>query len=50
MSAQILDIADAVVDELNDAIGLSQEFTATRAYLPEFELPELSTLRVTVLP
>ena len=50
-----LDIADAVVTELNaaqvpPATGFGQTFTATRAYRPVFDLAELKTLRVTVVP
>jgi len=45
----ITDIADAVVTELNDG-EFSQEFTAVRAYRPEFELPEMKDLHVTVVP
>ena len=47
--ATILDIADAVVAELNGgSFGLP--FTATRAYIPRFDLEEMATLRVTVVP
>jgi hypothetical protein len=51
----LLDIADAVVAELNatpvpPATGFSQPFTATRAYRPQFDLVELKTLKVTVVP
>ena len=50
-----IDIAHAVVTELNTApvppeTGFSQAFTATRAYRPVFDLAELKTLRVTVVP
>jgi len=45
----ITDIADAVVTELNDG-DFSQEFTAVRQYRPEFELPEMKELHVTVVP
>ena len=47
--ATILDIADAVVAELNTA-PFSLPFTAVRAYVPRFDLPELATLRVSVVP
>jgi len=47
--ATITDIADAVVAELNNA-SFSREFTATRSYLPRFELPEMADLHVTVVP
>ena len=47
--AVITDIAEAVVAELN-AASFSQSFTAARAYSPEFELPDMETLRVTVVP
>ena len=44
-----IDIADAVVNELNTG-SFSEEFTACRVVLPEFELSELLSLRVTVVP
>jgi len=47
--AQITDIADAVVTELN-AETFSMEFTAARLYRPDFELPEMKDLHVTVVP
>jgi len=47
--ATIIDIADAVAAELNNA-SFSREFTATRSYLPRFELPEMAELHVTVVP
>ena len=47
--ATILDIADAVVTELNGG-SFSLSFTATRAYVPRFDLEEMATLRVTVVP
>ena len=47
--AVITDIAEAVKDELNGA-SLSQEFTAERCYQPAFELAEMKTLHVTVVP
>lgn len=47
--AVISDIADAVVVDLN-AGSFSQTFTAQRAYLPEFELPDMENLQVTVVP
>jgi hypothetical protein len=51
----ITDIADAVVTELNaapvpPATGFAQTFTAARAYRPQFDLPDLKTLKVTVVP
>ena len=50
-----LDIADAVVSELNQAqeppaAGFGQTFTAVRAYRPVYDLADLKTLRVTVVP
>lgn len=42
------DIADAVVTALN-AGSWSQTFTATRVYVPQFDLPDMATLRVTVV-
>ena len=47
--AVITDIADAIVAELN-AATLSQPVTAERHYLPRFDLPEMQTLHVTVVP
>ena len=47
--AVIIDIADAVVATL--AAGtFAQPFTAERHYLPRYELPDLATLRVSVVP
>ena len=50
--ALIIDIADAVVSELNDTLPevFSPPFTAVRRVLPEFELAELTDLKVTVVP
>jgi hypothetical protein len=50
-----LDIADAVVSELNNAQvppapGFVQPFVAVRAYRPVYDLADLKTLRVTVVP
>ncbi len=45
----VLEIADAVVASLN-AGTFSQAFEAVRKYRPSFELEELPTLRVTVVP
>ena len=45
----ITDIAEAVKDELNGET-FSQEFTAERHYQPLFELPDMKTLHVTVVP
>jgi len=47
--ATINEIAQAVVTELNSA-SFSLPFTAERRYLPRFELSDLQTLRVTVVP
>lgn len=47
--AVITDIADALVAELNTAT-LSQSVAAERHYLPRFDLPEMQTLHVTVVP
>jgi len=43
------DVAEAVVVELNGH-AFSQPFTAELHYLPVFELPEMKTLHVTVVP
>jgi hypothetical protein len=47
--AVVIEIADAVVKVLNDA-QLSLSFTAARHFLPEFNLPEMDTLHVSVVP
>ncbi len=49
MVAEIINLADAIVTDLNGH-SFSQPFTAERGYLPTFELPELGTLQVTVVP
>ena len=49
MPAKVTDIADAVVAELNGG-NFSEAFTAERAYQPTYELPDMQTLRVTVVP
>jgi hypothetical protein len=45
----ITDIADAVVASLN-AGTFSEPFTAERLHQPSFELADLQTLRVSVVP
>jgi len=47
--AIVVDIAEAIKDELN-ATTFSLPFTAERSYVPQFELKELKTLHVTVVP
>ena len=47
--ATIKDIAEAVKGELNGG-SFSQPFTAERHYLPAFELTDMKTLHVTVVP
>ena len=47
--ALIADIADAVVAELN-AGSFSVPFTAERLYRPDFELPDMKDLHVSVVP
>ncbi|MDD4788816.1 MAG: hypothetical protein PHO07_16715 [Pirellulales bacterium] len=47
--AVIADIADSIVAELN-AGGFSQPLSATRCYLPKFDLAEMKDLHVTVVP
>jgi len=49
MPAKVTDIADAVVAEMNGQ-AFSQAFTAERKYQPTYELPDLQTLHVTVVP
>ena len=50
--AVITDIADAVVASLNSPgdPGFSQPFTAERFYQPSFELADMATLHVSVVP
>ena len=47
--AVVVEIADAVVAALN-ATHLSQPFQAERYYLPEFDLRDMDTLHVSVVP
>lgn len=47
--AVIIDIADAVVATLN-AAHLSRPLVAGRYYLPEFDLKDMDTLHVSVVP
>lgn len=48
----VIDIAQGVADELNAAAPgtFNEAFTAARHYRPMFELAELKTLHVTVVP
>lgn len=45
----VLDVADAVVASLNGA-SFSQALTAERAYQPTFDLQEMQSLHVSVVP
>lgn len=45
----VLNVADAVVAQLNSAT-LSQPIQAERLYVPNFDLQEMSELRVSVVP
>jgi hypothetical protein len=45
----LIDIADALVTALNDH-DFTEDFTAVRKYLPEYEVSDLSGLTVTVVP
>ena len=47
--ATIIQIAEAVVAQLN-AATFSQPLAAARLYAPSFELPDMETLHVTVVP
>jgi hypothetical protein len=49
MPSTTIQIADALVAVLN-ATTLSQPFTAVRHYLPEFDLKQMDTLHVSVVP
>lgn len=44
-----IDVADSLVAELN-AAQLSQPVQAVRGYVPEYDLKEMKSLRVTVVP
>ena len=50
--SMVTDIADAVAAELNGAVPgtFSEDFTAERRVLPEFDLEDLAGLKVTVVP
>ena len=47
--ATIIDIAESVVAEIN-ATTFSQPVTAARHYAPQFEIGEMGTLHVSVVP
>jgi hypothetical protein len=47
--ATIIDIAEAVVAELNGAT-FSQSVSAARHYAPKFDIAEMTTLHVSVVP
>lgn len=47
--AKIIEIADALVAELN-AATFTQPFTPERSYQPTFDLADLKTLKVTIVP
>jgi len=49
MASSIVEIANAVADALNSH-SFSQPFTARRHYVPTFDLKEMKTLHVTVVP
>ena len=50
--SQLINIADAVVSEINNAPGgtFSEAVTARRSVLPKSDLAELTELKVTVVP
>lgn len=52
MTAVLTQIADQAAAALNDAPAqtFGESFTAARSYLPEYELEQLATLKVTVVP
>lgn len=50
MSATIVDIADAVVAELNVASRFSMAVAAEREWSPVFEVEDMAALKVTVVP
>lgn len=47
--ATALKVADSIVAELN-AASLSQPVVAERSYVPNFDLEEMKTLRISVVP
>jgi hypothetical protein len=47
--ATVIQIADSVVAEIN-AAELSKKVTATRLYVPDFDLEDMKELRVSVVP
>lgn len=47
--ATVLQVADAVTAQIN-AAELSREVTAERLYVPNFDLADLKTMRVSVVP
>jgi len=49
MGARIADLAKAITTELT-AEEFSQDFDAEFAYRPKFDLPDMDTLHVTVVP
>ena len=50
MSSALIDITEAVVAELNNPTAFSQAFTATRGYVPIFDLQDMASLHVTAVP
>ncbi len=51
MTVSVIDIADAVAEELNDPLAdFSQSFTAKRMVLPYFDIGELENLKVSIVP
>ena len=52
MGSKVIDIADAVTEELNNPpVGaFTLAFVAARHYRPQFDLAELKVLRVSVVP
>lgn len=50
MSSPIATIADAVATALNGAGTFALPFSAVRIYRPEFNLEDMGTLHVTVIP
>jgi len=50
MSAPVVDLADAIKDLLNTPSAFTPPLGADRKYEPYYELPELATAKVTVIP
>ena len=50
MASTIINLADLIVQHINTTFAPDLLTPAVRAYVPEMSLPEMSTVRVTVIP